>query len=117
LDAQFDIRMEDRGRSYVLRRFSGGEQDVACLVLRLALARLACGPDPPHFIVLDEVFGSQDRLHRRSVLQALSKLTPLFPQVFLITHVEEVQDLLPKVLYISTDGNCNAVVCAPTRET
>ena len=71
LDREFTVRMEDRGRSYVLRRFSGGEQDVACLALRLALARLACRSRSRHFVVLDEIFGSQDRSCRRSLLDAL----------------------------------------------
>jgi DNA repair exonuclease SbcCD ATPase subunit len=101
LDKEFNIRMEDGGRSYVLSRFSGGEQDVASLALRLGLLRLATRAPPIECVVLDEVFGSQDRERRRGVMRALLRLCPPFRQIFVVTHAEEVQELLPHLLRVA----------------
>lgn len=100
LDRDFTVRMDDGGRSFVLNRYSGGEQDVACVALRLGLSRLLASPDSLHFVVLDEAFGSQDRDRRRSLLEALRRLCPPFRQIFVVTHVEEIQELLPAVLRV-----------------
>ncbi len=104
LDRDFNVRMEDGGRSYVIGRFSGGEQDLACLALRLGLLRLMTARRPVEFAVLDEIFGSQDRPRRRSVLRALGRLCPPFRQVFVVTHAEDVQELLPAVLRVRGEG-------------
>lgn len=98
LDREFVPRLEDGAKTYVLSRFSGGEQDVACVALRLGVLRLFGRAAPLEVAVLDEVFGSQDRLRRRALLRALGRLCPPFRQIFVITHAEDVQELLPSVL-------------------
>jgi exonuclease SbcC len=84
------------GRDYYLsRRFSGGEQDLAALCLRLALARtLAHQRGTEHsFVILDEVFGSQDRWRRRMLMEQLIELSKgEFQQVFVISHTEDIVD-------------------------
>jgi DNA repair exonuclease SbcCD ATPase subunit len=112
LDKEFNIRMEDGGRAYVLSRFSGGEQDIASLALRLGLLRLATRAPPIECVVLDEVFGSQDRERRRGVMRALLRLCPPFRQIFVVTHAEEVQDLLPHVLRVVVGPDASSAVAA-----
>lgn len=96
IDRDFRIRMD----GHILQRYSGGEQDVAALALRVGLAGLRTGDD---FLLLDEPFGSQDPGHRRTLLEALRRLP--FRQTFVVTHLEEVQDALPVSLRVRPDGH------------
>jgi exonuclease SbcC len=78
---------------YGSKRFSGGEQDLAALCLRLALARtLAHQRGTEHsFVILDEVFGSQDVGRRRMLLEQLLELSRgEFEQIFVISHTEDI---------------------------
>jgi DNA repair protein SbcC/Rad50 len=80
---------------YVSRRFSGGEQDLAALCLRLALARtLADQRGTEHsFVILDEVFGSQDVGRRRMLMEQLIELSRgEFEQIFVISHTDDIID-------------------------
>ncbi len=104
VDGDFNVRMADGLRECVLGRFSGGEQDLAAVVLRLGLLRLAARRRAAGFVILDEVFGSQDRLRRRGLLDGLRRLCPPFRQIFVVTHAEDVQDLLPSVLRADAGG-------------
>lgn len=85
---------EGRG-FYLSRRFSGGEQDLAALCLRLALARtLAHQRGTEHsFVILDEVFGSQDVGRRKMLMEQLIELAKgEFQQIFVISHTEDIVD-------------------------
>ncbi len=78
------------------RRFSGGEQDLAALCLRLALARtLAHQRGTEHsFVILDEVFGSQDVGRRKTLMEQLIELSQgEFEQIFVISHTDDIIDL------------------------
>jgi DNA repair protein SbcC/Rad50 len=80
---------------YLSRRFSGGEQDLAALCLRLALARtLAHQRGAEHsFVILDEVFGSQDVERRRMLMEQLIELSKgEFQQIFVISHTDDIVD-------------------------
>lgn len=75
------------------KRFSGGEQDLAALCLRLALARtLAHQRGTEHsFVILDEVFGSQDVGRRRMLMEQLLELSRgEFEQIFVISHTDDI---------------------------
>jgi DNA repair protein SbcC/Rad50 len=81
---------------FPLSQFSGGERDVIALSARLALSQLIGGhaQSPLQFVVLDEVFGSLDRDRRQNVMDTLHKLieeTGVFRQLFVISHVDDVQ--------------------------
>jgi DNA repair protein SbcC/Rad50 len=82
------------GRDFHLsKRFSGGEQDLAALCLRLALARtLAHQRGAEHsFVILDEVFGSQDVGRRKMLMEQLIELSRgEFEQIFVISHTEDI---------------------------
>jgi exonuclease SbcC len=94
-DDNFRVKLLDRfDDSYAIERFSGGEADVASLSARVALSRIVAsrGGNTLGFLVLDEVFGSLDAGRRNNVLLALERLKRSFGQIFIISHVAEVQE-------------------------
>lgn len=84
------------GRAFYLsRRFSGGEQDLAALCLRLALAKTLAHQrgTEQSFVILDEVFGSQDVGRRRMLMEQLTELSKgEFQQIFVISHTDDIVD-------------------------
>ena len=91
---------------------SGGEEDVANLVLRLAISQMIAerAGQPLSLLVLDEIFGSLDESRRQHVLGLLRRLGDRFPQVILITHIEQVRDGLDRVIRVSYDAAAGASV-------
>jgi DNA repair protein SbcC/Rad50 len=85
---------------------SGGEEDIANLVLRLAISQMIAerAGQPLSLLVLDEIFGSLDESRRQHVLGLLRRLGDRFPQVILITHIEQVRDGLDRVIRVSYDS-------------
>ena len=93
---------------------SGGEEDIANLVLRLAISQLVAdrAGQPLSLLVLDEIFGSLDEVRREGVLRLLRGLADRFPQVVLITHIEGVQGRVDRVLRVSLDVEKGCAVVA-----
>ncbi|MGH7337069.1 MAG: SbcC/MukB-like Walker B domain-containing protein, partial [Myxococcota bacterium] len=91
---------------------SGGEEDVANLVLRLAISQMIAerAGQPLSLLVLDEIFGSLDEGRRQHVLGLLRRLGDRFPQVILITHIEQVRDGLDRVIRVAYDAAAGASV-------
>lgn len=93
LTESYLLEIADGGQFHTVKRFSGGEQDLAALCLRLALSRtLARQRGAEHgFVILDEVFGSQDVERRRLLLEQLGELANNeFQQIFVISHTDDV---------------------------
>ncbi|HID20128.1 MAG TPA: SMC family ATPase [Methanophagales archaeon] len=105
LDENYDVFIYDEGTSYEINRFSGGEEDLANLCLRLAISAVVSERSAiqTNFIILDEIFGSQDALRKRNIITALNELSKKFRQIFLITHIEEVKDYMEYVLRVTED--------------
>ncbi|MHB8586664.1 MAG: AAA family ATPase [Thermoplasmatota archaeon] len=106
LGASYELLVEDDGAAFELSRFSGGEQDLAALCLRLAVGQVVAeraGSDGFRVLVLDEIFGSQDEARKSNVLQTLARLSASFRQILLITHIEDVKERVEHVLRV-TDG-------------
>jgi exonuclease SbcC len=105
LDENYDVFIYDDGAPYELNRFSGGEEDLANLCLRLAISAVVTERSAiqTNFIILDEVFGSQDAYRKRNIIQALNALSKKFRQIFLITHIEDVRDYMEYVLRVTED--------------
>jgi exonuclease SbcC len=84
---------------------SGGEEDLANLVLRLAISQMIAerAGQPFSLLILDEIFASLDELRRASVVELLRHLQDRFEQVILITHVESVRDMLDHVITVRYD--------------
>ena len=91
---------------------SGGEEDVANLVLRLAISQMIAERSGQAFslLILDEVFGSLDETRRLHVLGLLRRLHDRFAQVIVITHIESVRDGLDRVLTVRFDEEKGAAV-------
>lgn len=104
LDEDYGIAIVDQGDTFPLARFSGGEQDLANLCLRIAISQVVAersGRQPVQCIVLDEVFGSQDAQRQSLILDALNRLQSQFRQIFIISHVEQIKDILPVIYEIT----------------
>jgi len=115
VDEKYDILVYDGSEVYPLSRFSGGEEDLANLCLRLAVSSIIASSKKRHglrFIVLDEVFGSQDSGRRRNILTALGHLLTRFEQVFIITHIDQVRDHIGNVINVeeNDEGGSTAVL-------
>jgi DNA repair protein SbcC/Rad50 len=94
---------------------SGGEEDIANLVLRLSLSQMIAerAGHPLSLLILDEVFGSLDAVRRDNVTQLLRRLGDRFEQVILITHIEGIRDDLDQVIRVSFDERTGSAL---TRE-
>jgi DNA repair protein SbcC/Rad50 len=114
-DENYRVKLLDRfDDSYAIDRFSGGEADVASLSARVALSKIiaARGGGALGFLVLDEVFGSLDASRRNNVLLALERLKRSFGQIFIISHVAEVQEsaLVDEVWMLEEDEDGKSYV-------
>ncbi len=114
-DDNYRVKLLDRfDDSYAIERFSGGEADVASLSARIALSKIiaARGSEALGFLVLDEVFGSLDAERRNNVLLALERLKRSFGQIFIISHVGDVQEsaLLDELWMIEEDEDGKSTV-------
>ena len=112
LDESYNIFLYDQNARHGVARFSGGEQDVANLCLRVAISQVIAqrtGKPPLQFIVLDEIFGSQDEERKLMMLVALQQLNNYFRQIFLVTHVESIKESLPVVLQVEMVGEASEV--------
>ena len=84
---------------------SGGEEDLANLVLRLAISQMIAERAGQAFslLILDEVFGSLDETRRHNVVELLRRLHDRFEQVVLITHIDLGRVGLDRVLRVHYD--------------
>lgn len=103
LNEDYEIYIYDQGERFSIERFSGGETDLANLSLRIAISLLiseSSGVDFS-FIILDEIFGSQDTGRKENILNALAKLKNRFRQIFLITHIDDIKDSVENLIYVT----------------
>lgn len=91
---------------------SGGEEDVLALALRIALSRYVQEKSglPLSMLVLDEVFGSLDSDRKQNVLEMFDGLKGMFPQILLISHVENLTEHADRVLRVRFDAKAKAAV-------
>jgi exonuclease SbcC len=110
LDDQYNIViLEDGIPKPVL---SGGEEDLANLVLRLAISQMIAERAGQSFslLILDEVFGSLDEARRFNVVELLRGLHDRFEQVILITHIEPVREGMDRVIAVRYDPETGSSV-------
>lgn len=102
IDQDYAIKVFDDGRFQPLGDFSGGEIDLIALAMRLALASVVADRQGhgPGFLILDEVFGSQDGPRRSAITNALRNLRHVYGQVFLISHVGGLEDEADVVVHL-----------------
>ncbi|HEY5490432.1 MAG TPA: SMC family ATPase [Gemmatimonadaceae bacterium] len=89
---------------------SGGEEDLANLVLRLAISQMIAerSGQPFSLLILDEIFGSLDETRRQNVIALLRALRDRFDQVIVITHIDDVRDGLDQVFVVVNDEKSGA---------
>ncbi len=114
LDDEYRIKIIDAGMAYPIERFSGGESDLANLCLRLAISEVvvqARGGRGFNFMVLDEIFGSQDVTRRENIIRALQSLSGRFSQIFLISHIEGIKESASMVFNVkeNEDGSSSLI--------
>jgi exonuclease SbcC len=108
LDDEYNVViLEDGARKPVI---SGGEEDLANLVFRLAISQMIAERAGQAFslLILDEIFGSLDEARRQNVVELLRRLQDRFEQVILITHIESVRDGLDRVVMVRYDEETGA---------
>lgn len=108
LDEKYRIAILEDGVPVTV--ISGGEEDLANLVLRLAISQMIAerSGQPFSLLILDEVFGSLDETRRQNVVALLRALRDRFDQVIVITHIDDVRDGLDQVFVISHDEKTGA---------
>ena len=90
LDESYEIVLIENGMpKHVI---SGGEEDLANLVLRVAISQMIAerAGQPLSLLILDEVFGSLDESRRANVMDLLHHLRDRFEQIVVITHIESI---------------------------
>ena len=98
---EFDFFIYDNGEKYPIERFSGGEIDLANLVLRIAISKTLgelSGGGNIGFLAFDEVFGSQDEERRIQIMEAFHTISESYRQIFLISHETEIKEMFEKVV-------------------
>ena len=102
LDDKYNLQILDYGSYFGVERFSGGEKDLANLCLRMAisLSLTEAAGMSSSFIILDEVFSSQDGERRDLIIKALSNLKNRFPQIILVTHLEDIKDKVEMLIQV-----------------
>lgn len=102
VDENYSLIVYDDGAPYNIERFSGGEEDLANLCIRLAISEVITerAGSVFNFIILDEIFGSQDNIRRQNIIKALNSFSSKFRQIFLITHIEEIKNFMENTITV-----------------
>ncbi|GIT97996.1 AAA family ATPase [Sulfurovum sp. TSL1] len=98
---EFDFFIYDDGVRYPIERFSGGEVDLANLVLRIAISKTLSelsGSGGVGFLAFDEVFGSQDEERRFEIMEAFHTIKEQYRQIFLISHESEIKEMFERMV-------------------
>lgn len=99
----FDFFIYDEGKRFPIERYSGGEIDLANLVLRIAISKTLgelSGSSSIGFLAFDEVFGSQDESRRMEILEAFHTIKEQYRQIFLISHEMEIKEMFERVVEV-----------------
>ncbi|NMA64549.1 MAG: SMC family ATPase, partial [Syntrophomonadaceae bacterium] len=101
-----DIIVNDWAGSRPYETYSGGEQLRIDLAIRLGLAELLANRagSKIEFLVMDEVFGSQDSQHRELVIDAIKSVADRFKLVLVISHITEMQAAFDQQIVLGESG-------------
>jgi len=107
LDEDYNLLVYDQGVPYTIERFSGGEEDLANLCIRLAISEIITerAGSVFQFVILDEIFGSQDQIRKQNIIKTLNGFSSKFKQIFLITHVDEIKHFTGHTILVSENDD------------
>jgi exonuclease SbcC len=106
LTEDYRVQADNGSGWHEISHFSGGEQTVLAVMLRVAISmfcRERAGFDAG-FLILDEIFGDQDSEHRALLLEFLGEIQRQYHQVLVINHVEDVTAMLDSIIDVTPTG-------------
>lgn len=97
-----DIIVFDNGVARPFESYSGGEQTMINLALRLALSRIISSLHGIQMqsLFLDEVLAELDEVNREEAVKVVAFLAKSYQQVFVISHTDEIKDVIDSALVI-----------------
>ncbi len=106
LDEDYSLQIYDRGERFPITRFSGGEIDLANLCFRLAISvqMAETAGIEQSFIILDEIFGSQDTDRQQMIIEGLARLKNRFRQIIIISHIDDVKEMAENLITVGIDS-------------
>lgn len=116
LKKDYSLTVYYDGEYYPISRFSGGENDLINLCLRVGISRVLLSLSSQksfariQSLFLDECFGSFDIERRKNLLVALNQLRKYFAQIVLITHIEEIKEALPEAFFVEELEDGSSVI-------
>lgn len=108
IDESFDIEVYTSYGALDIKSLSGGELTSLAIALRIALAYTVFGR-LPGFFIFDEPTQFLDLEKRKTIFEIVRKLSERIPQVIVVTHDPEVEELADKVYYVSKEGGRSVV--------
>ena len=102
LDDDYNLCLFDGGEKFPIDRFSGGEIDLANLCFRLAISieMASTAGIENSFVILDEIFGSQDSERQQLIVEGLSRLKNRFRQIIIVSHIDDVKELSENIIAV-----------------
>lgn len=113
LTEDYRIRADNGSGWHHIEHFSGGEQTLLAIMLRVAISlfcRERAGFDTG-FLILDEIFGDQDGEHRAQLVQFLGEIQVHYHQILVVNHVEDVTNLLDNVIDVFRKEDNSSKAC------
>jgi DNA repair exonuclease SbcCD ATPase subunit len=107
LSEDYGIVADNGSGPHELAHFSGGEQTVLSVMLRVAISlfcRERAGFDTG-FLILDEIFGDQDSERRVLLVEFLSEIQRHYHQVIVVNHVDDVTAMLDCIIDVVPTGS------------
>lgn len=109
-----DVIVFDNGNERAFENYSGGERTLVNLALRLSLSRVISSLHGVKMqsLFLDEVLGALDEVNREEVVKVVAFLSRSFDQVFVISHTDEIKDIIDSSITILRHDHHSEVVLA-----
>jgi len=109
-----DIIVYDNGTERPFESYSGGERTLINLSLRLSLSKTigSLHGIKMQSLFLDEVLGALDEVNREEVVKVVAFLSRSFDQVFVISHTDEIKDMIDSSITILRHDRHSEVVLA-----
>lgn len=111
LRESLDIIVYDNGFEKPFENYSGGERALINIAVRLALSKVISSLHgvQMHSLFLDEVLGALDSVNREEVVKVISYLSRSFEQVFIVSHTDEVKDVIDSAIIIERGDDVSTV--------